>query len=142
MCSLITKYLYIICYSYNTLAILICLVNLSLKNVLILNPKGILRNLYLPKGVLNVIISDDAASSFTFQYPCLASNFEKSVELHNFCVICSGLGMGWCSLLIASLKYLGSKQMCNQPSPFSLMARLFSHSVGPIGVLIMSCFSI
>ena len=50
--------------------------------------------------------------------------------------------MGWCSLLIASFKYLGSKQMCNWPSLSSLMTRLFSYSVGPVGSSIMPCLSI
>ena len=44
---------------------------------LIPQPKGILRNLYLPNGVLKVVRSNDAALSFTFQYPCFASNFEN-----------------------------------------------------------------
>ena len=49
MCFLIAKYLYIISYSYSTPAVLICLVNLPIEDVL--NQKGIFRNLYLPKGV-------------------------------------------------------------------------------------------
>ena len=79
-------------------------------------------------------MSDDAALSFTFQYHCFASDFRRSVELHNFAVNCSKVGIGWCSLLMASFRYFGSKQMHKQPSTFSLITRLFNYLVGPVGV--------
>ena len=33
---------------------------------------------------------------------------------------------------MASFKYLGSRQICNWPSLFSLMTKLFNHSVAPL----------
>ncbi|UYV81865.1 DOLK [Cordylochernes scorpioides] len=39
----------------------------------VFNPNGIRRNLYLPKGVQNVVRFDDSSESFTFQKPSLVS---------------------------------------------------------------------
>ena len=41
------------------------------------NPESTLKNLYLPNGVQKVVMSDYAASFFTFQYPCFASDYKN-----------------------------------------------------------------
>ena len=68
--------------------------------------------------------------------------FEKIVEPNSFDVICSRVGIGWCSLLMASFKYMGSKQMHKWPSHVQFITRLFNHLMGPVGLSIMPCFSI
>ena len=45
------------------------------------NPIGALRNLYRPKGVMNVVSSWLSGSSATCQYPFAASSVEKYLEL-------------------------------------------------------------
>ena len=47
----------------------------------ILKLKGILRNLYLPLWVLNVVRCEDAVSRCMLQNPSLASNLEKMLLL-------------------------------------------------------------
>ena len=66
----------------------------------IFNPKGILMNVCLLKGVWKIVMYDDVASNFTFQFP---SNLKKkpSVVSHNSDVNGSQVGTGWCSLLMA-----------------------------------------
>ena len=68
----IAKYLYIISYSYNIPAVLICLVNLPLKDVSTHPlPKRHSQEFVFSMGVWKVMISDDAASSFIFQHSAL-----------------------------------------------------------------------
>ena len=89
MSFLIAKYLYIISYSYSTLAVLICLANLPVK-VVLTHPllRGILRNLYLSKGVEGCyewwwcIKLQIAISLFCIYF------WRKNVELHNFVINC------------------------------------------------------
>lgn len=55
-------------------------------------PNGILRNLYLPYGVLKVQYFELSSSSLICQNPCAASSFEKYLALAISLVISSRFG--------------------------------------------------
>ena len=105
MIVICAEHLYVICYPHNTFAVLKCLVNFLLK--CIFRPKGILRNLNLPHGVLKVVRYEDSSSSRTFRNAYCASSLVNLVVPLSFGKISipskhSGYMFFCCSLLMIS----------------------------------------
>ena len=121
----------VICNSDNSFTPLECLIDLGLDYVLRhFFPNGMRRKRYLPKGELNVVRYVDSSSSWTFQYPHLASIIEKILAPLNFGRISSNVAIKWCSLWIALFKSLGSRHILSLPFGFRRYTRLLTHAVG------------
>ena len=96
------------------------------------SPKGKPFNLYLPKAELNVVRQFDSLSRTTFQYPHLASTMEKTVAPFNLGKISSRVGVTWCSLWIAALRSLGTRQSLNLLFCLRRLTRLLTQGVGSL----------
>ena len=96
----------------------------------IFNPNGMRRKRYLPKGELTVVNYVDSSSSWTFQYPHLASIIDKILAPLNFRRISSNVAIAWCFLWISLFKSLGSMHILNLPFSFRRYQMLLTHAVG------------
>ena len=67
-------------------------------------------------------------SRTTFQYSHLASTMEKTVAPLNLGKISSRVGVTWCSLWIAALTSLGTRQSLNLPFCFRRLTRLLTQA--------------
>ena len=78
MCFIIFKFLHTISYFCCIPVFIICLVNISLNDILT-HPqsKRHSQQFLLPKGYVESGVNHYAASNFTFQYPCFTSNLEE-----------------------------------------------------------------
>ncbi len=86
-------------------------------------PNGSRRNLYLPKGLLNVHSLELASSSFSCQNPDDASSLLKYSAFANCDIISSLVGSLKCSLFIALFRSLGSIQTLGFLFFFSTITR-------------------
>ena len=100
-------------------------------------------NLYLPKGVLNVVSNDESLDNFIVQYPERASSLVKYWAPASLGNTSSNARGGYWGLKIALLRSLGSRQTRIFPvSGFSTITRELTHSVGSVTLHITSSFSI
>lgn len=92
-------------------------------------PKNRFRNLYLLKGVLNIHNLKLSTESFSCQNPEKATNLLKNQAFVNWVIISSPVGNLKYSCLIALLRCLGSRCICNWLLFFSAITKELTDSV-------------
>ena len=92
-------------------------------------PIGILRYLYLPKGVPNVVSLLDSSSSLWLKNELVLSMTEKNLAPFRLCRT-SSTNLELClGLMIHLFRWVGSRQSLILPLPFSTQTKEFSHSI-------------